>query len=125
MSVPSPWTLHAGRPAQTAFINLLERLRPNIPRGCYRPCPAENLMAESVSKLSRRKVLEAMERLAAAFGGTLLLMDNGGMAFLRAGADCSYEDCPITSPCQADRALFAEQVRYAGRDIGTLKVCLS
>jgi putative nucleotidyltransferase with HDIG domain len=82
-------------------------------------------MAELVSKLSRRKILEAMERLAAAFGGTLLLMDNGGMAFLRAGADCSYEDCPITSPCQADRALFADQVRYAGRDIGTLKVCLS
>lgn len=81
-------------------------------------------MEQTLGKLSRRKIQEAMERLAESFGGPLLLMDGSGNEFMSAGAVCRSSDCPNRSPCLTGRSSSMEQVSYAGRNIGSLKVCL-
>lgn len=81
-------------------------------------------MDQVFGKLFRRKIREAMERITVAFGCPLRLMDASGNLLLSAAADCCVPDCPAPSPCNAGRRISAELLCYAGRDIGSLQVCV-
>lgn len=75
-------------------------------------------------KLSRRKVREAMERLSAGFGVSLVLLDQEGKAVLWAGHDCVGPDCQPSRPCRRGRSVTVEPLTAGVDFVGTLAVCL-
>jgi len=82
-------------------------------------------MEEMLRTISRRKIQEAMDRLADGFGGALLLLDSGGKPVLGSGPGCADIDCPTSSPCRNGKTIAIEPIHSDGRVIGNLAVCLS
>jgi putative nucleotidyltransferase with HDIG domain len=81
-------------------------------------------MDSVLSKVSRRKIEDALGSLSTGFGASLLILDSGGKVLMRAGTDCRDRETFNSSARRDGTMQYSEPLYFKDKRVGTLEVCL-